>query len=721
MMALAQTISWAVCSMRRSAWWGFSWLTAGVMLAAGGVSFSQDAAQGIEEFPRIRIGGHDSASAVLEQMLVEYSGRKTNCALWDAWLPRSGAWMGVGPEATADPFRQYYQQVFRQRRVTGEGYVDMRQHQGLAHPLGWPFPTWNQAGGIGWHFSLAGDNWSSSVGVKVTGSDGWKVSGADESGIDPARGWQLTPTAPEAILESPPVDFPALVSPFFVVQLHGLEQLPEQGRLELQWTGSEVPSWSEQARVRIPTRSDRQLAGADYLTAKLHEHPLWSGRITGLRLVIRRAEGAPLAVRGLHTAIDSRHPITGSLMVQGVSDLYRWSGNQGFMKRLLPRLRRAIDFSIREFAVDEHAAVLVPWVGHDGRSGIVYVDGTKQLRPGVGVGNNYWDLMPFGHLDCLASIYLYDALVRMVELEELAGRLEDVEPPAADRTAERLGELAERLRSGIQQRFWNAQDGRFVACIDADGQSHDYGYTFLNLEAIYYGVASPEQAAAIFDWLDGQRLIEGDTSTGEDIYFWEFAPRATTKRNIDWYMWAWAAPESIPWGGQVQDGGAVLGFSYHDLMARIRTQGPDAAWSRLQPILAWYQRVVEAGGPRAYYDGSRPGSLQGCGTPGGLGIDCEFYESVLLPQTVLYGFLGVEPTVEGLRIAPRLPSDWPSLEGPRVQFRDWLIDISATADQVTIATERAGRRPLRVQVDQGPWQRRSPAESGGVWVIERGR
>jgi hypothetical protein len=51
----------------------------------------------------------------------------------------------------------------------------------------------------------------------------------------------------------------------------------------------------------------------------------------------------------------------------------------------------------------------------------------------------------------------------------------------------------------------------------------------------------------------------------------------------------------------------------------------------------------------------------GGGPPGGLGIDEEFMESVLVPQVMLYGFLGFEPTAEGwfFRIEPNgaLPDD----------------------------------------------------------------
>ena len=102
---------------------------------------------------------------------------------------------------------------------------------------------------------------------------------------------------------------------------------------------------------------------------------------------------------------------------------------------------------------------------------------------------------------------------------------------------------------------------------DLSGSSYDHGFTFVNLEAIAYGMASEDQAEKILDWLDGKRIVAGDTATGTDTYHWQFTPRATTRRNVETYVWAWSAPEAIEFGGQVQDGGAVLGFSYYDLMA----------------------------------------------------------------------------------------------------------------------------------------------------------
>ncbi|MFO0014444.1 MAG: hypothetical protein ACK553_17055 [Planctomycetota bacterium] len=105
------------------------------------------------------------------------------------------------------------------------------------------------------------------------------------------------------------------------------------------------------------------------------------------------------------------------------------------------------------------------------------------------------------------------------------------------------------------------------------------------------------------------------TSQGRDIDRWRFAPRASTKRNIDTYGWGWSNSESIPWGDQVQDGGAVLGLSYFDLMARLAVLGLDDAWARLKDILAWNREVESEGGYRAYYAKPGRGVLQGAARP----------------------------------------------------------------------------------------------------------
>jgi len=148
--------------------------------------------------------------------------------------------------------------------------------------------------------------------------------------------------------------------------------------------------------------------------------------------------------------------------------------------------------------------------------------------------------------------------------------------------------------------FWNPETQRFNACVDADGKTHDYGFTFLNCER--FTTTSPPANTRATLWLAERgphrdrrhRARPGTSITGA-------SPRAR-QPSATWIgiSGPGTARKGLPWGGQVQDGGAVLGFSYHDLMARVKTLGPDNAWGRLQEILRWFDEVQAAGGYRKY-------------------------------------------------------------------------------------------------------------------------
>jgi len=443
----------------------------------------------------------------------------------------------------------------------------------------------------------------------------------------------------------------------------------------------------------VPVTLSRTEDGMRYANVPMYRHAGYAGVLTRYRLTIEGGAGAKVDLKSLITAIDTRHPITNFHFIRGCADYFGWTRDIPFLRENIGRIRKAMRFALSEFRVREDHCVTVPWVGHDGRSGLVVApDGKKTVRHGLGVGGNYFDLLPFGGRDGQATIYLYDALRHFTALERAIaanpGWAITAEGAVA---AEELATLADAVRKKFQQQFWSAEAGRFAGWIDSEGRSHDYGFTFLNLQAIHYGLASPEQAHSILAWLDGSREVARDTSRGADIYHWRFAPRMTTGRNVETYQWVWSAPETIPWGDQVQDGGAVLGFSYYDLMARLKGRGPDDAWQRLGEILKWFREVQAEGGYRAYYAKPGRGVLQGGGPAGGLGLDQEFMESVLVPQVMLYGFLGLTPEPTGFTIAPRLPKAWPSLTVSRVRLHDHEVEIAAEASgRVTLKTLVSG-------------------------------
>ena len=62
--------------------------------------------------------------------------------------------------------------------------------------------------------------------------------------------------------------------------------------------------------------------------------------------------------------------------------------------------------------------------------------------------------------------------------------------------------MRQQAQKRYNQVFWNDAAGRYVQTIDADGVAHDYGSTYVNLEAASFGLPTKKQAARIFDWLD---------------------------------------------------------------------------------------------------------------------------------------------------------------------------------------------------------------------------
>ena len=90
-------------------------------------------------------------------------------------------------------------------------------------------------------------------------------------------------------------------------------------------------------------------------------------------------------------------------------------------------------------------------------------------------------------------------------------------------------------------------------------------------------------------------------------------------------------------------------------MARLMTAGPDDAARRLSEICAWFDETQAAGGYRAYYSDPARGTMQGGNVPGRTGTRQGVLRSILVPQVMLYGFLGFRPTADGCEIAPRLP------------------------------------------------------------------
>ncbi len=649
------------------------------------------------DFPQYVVPGHDAPMGTLRALFWHhYQTTRPLAPLWDEWLVNATIWPArEGEQRNAS--RNRWAATLASRRINEEGYVHTQQHDGPAHAEGWPFPTWMQAGGIGWHFRPLG---VAGYEAPIVAPDGWQLVGAESQSVN-ERGWLVELTQPLATAQSPPFSMEASRAPW--LRINWWAEGLEGGSCYVEWTTAEHPEFSPSRRVAFaPANTEGVERGPESRTMiPLYRNAEWRGTITGLRIGFENKQPAKVVIHSIHTASDTRHNVNNLNFVRGCHDYFLWTRDVSFLRDQIGRIRRAMRYVETEFQTREKKCIYTTWPGHEGRSGVRWADGQKSILPGEGVGSNYWDLLPFGGYDALATIYYYDALLDLADLEEIIANNREWDIPNESAYAPSdLRKHAAEVKQEYGKRFWNAKTGRF-GTMDLEGKLYDYGFTFLNNEAVCFGIATVPQAESIYRWMAGERIVEGDTSTGADIYHWRFGPRSTTLRNTDYYFWGWSAPEGIAWGDQVQDGGAVLGWTHYDLMMRLNASGPDSAAERLSEIAAWYDDVTAAGGYREYYAADRSrGSLQGGGTAGGLGLDCEFFESVLATQPMLYGFLGFKPTVNGFSIDPQLPADWPALTITNIHLHDYVLTVTANRDG-TIDIEGTGPADRELVVESG--------------------
>lgn len=649
------------------------------------------------------------------------------------YLAISDLWLNDAHDrATGRGIQQTHADHLAAVKLHYSGYVHTHQHFSHAHDYGWPFPFWSQGeyapgspGGVaaGWHFQHQVEGWTGLLlNAQNAGAwfgdaalNGWQLRNLHSDGITEGR-WRLRSDGPMPALTTPEgVTVRADNAPF--IQIRWSWSGPPSGKRPfVEWQREEDTSWCPDRRIEFDRASllpdelegipgiigdsERNEDGLYHTIIDMQQHPQWSGVIKRIRFYL--APGAPpqeFEIDSIFTCYDTRHTSNNPIFIMACAEQFAWTGDVEWLRRQLDRMRLALRFLMHDLGGLEHNHIRVPWCGHDGRTGIGYnKQGERVADPGVGIGENYWDLLPFGWDSMYATSQYYRALIAMADIEEACLTHPDWSP--APRITpfipEELRRHARAVRQEANMLFWNPITERFVASIDCDGIPHDYGFTFLNLEAIWYGIAGPQQSRSIMDWITGRRIIPDDTSTGDDIYHWRFGPRATTRRNTDWYQFVWSGPESIPWGGQVQDGGAVLGFSFYDLWARLKLEGPDDAWNRLCGLLDWDDEAVAAGGYRAYYaDGAQGATLQGGGTAGGLGIDHEFYESSLIPAIIVRGFLGITATPIALHVQPALPEACSHMEAQNMLYRGIRLHIAADrAKDITITLVDTPAMPI---------------------------
>lgn len=370
--------------------------------------------------------------------------------------------------------------------------------------------------------------------------------------------------------------------------------------------------------------------------------------------------------------------------INAVREICVWDGNTSFLSQTDTNTAKTnpvvngIEYSYEDVSkgktVWQKTELAMNYILNDmfGKDGLVILggDNTGDFNS---ASSNYWDNYSFGYKDSYEGMLFIGALASMADLYKMQG---NAEKEAEFRT------LWETARKQYDETYWDAGKGRYISCVTKSGKSLDYGLTFLNTEALYYGAGDKSNADSIFSWIDGERTVQGDTATGAEILDkWVVAPvtntvaiesikeyNPQTKRNQTW----WHAPGAInvfsnaKYGTHCENGGAIFYTTYYELMSRLRYGKTDSAMQRMIAIAREYGK-----------DELKRDPINDYGSAWILGIIGEFPESGLVPTVFIKGFMGVNAAADGLHILPQIPDEYSEMGAKNVYYsnKTWDVEI----------------------------------------------
>ncbi|MBQ9880725.1 MAG: hypothetical protein IJM45_09870 [Clostridia bacterium] len=410
--------------------------------------------------------------------------------------------------------------------------------------------------------------------------------------------------------------------------------------------------------------------------------------------------------------------------VAAVADILRWAGDTSFLDETDGNTYGgdlSVDASLGR-TVYEKCALAMSYAENElyGGSGIITLteksaylaDGVTRFdigADGTPVWNNtgragsspsnYWDNLCFGNQDAYETALYYHALCAMRDIELMRGDAE---------AAAQCEALAAKVKQRFDEVFWNRCTGRYIACVDVDGKRWDPGLTFLNVEALAYGLGDAEKAKRIFSWLDGERIVPTDSLRGKQITdyalflnrncgvgtAWKpmpFAP-ATNTVSIEklsglgepwWHSLDGAITTGFRsnafYGQHLENGGYIFYPVFYELTARGMYLGADSVKRRARELAEVYRFNG--------FDSDVGGWAEG--------LTGEFPESGIVERAFISTLTGVEASVDGLTVRPGVPSGIKTLGVDALRFRGVPIEVTVGADELTLTSESALSGVLR--------------------------
>ncbi len=384
---------------------------------------------------------------------------------------------------------------------------------------------------------------------------------------------------------------------------------------------------------------------------------------------------------------------------------YLWSRDVTFLRKMQPKIEAVMGYMTNTM---------------QGRRGLLTCPGVYTGLSKTSPNVTYMDCYREGGEVTWIEEGDYTALWDMAALEAVLGNRTQAATYAA---------RARRFPAQFHAQLWNPKTRRYAGWKDSGSTLHDYGFTYLNLEALARGLGDASDAYQIFDWLDhgtAQPTAMGGHIGSTDIYQCVVAPRSNTLPipDDDWDFWSVSKSlrsSTMGYGALVEDGGAMLWVNYYDVLARLRWLDADSAWRKFTAMLFRVQ-----GDPLRFTESvRRPTDVYGenyleVGPADGP-------ENGLSGTLPLLGFMGIQPRPDGLYCAPNLPTSLlfltssaihygPSAYDIRVARGRLVADAPAQTFTAGVSFNTVGIRLPALSSSNPRVAVRLQRRSGGVWT-----
>lgn len=167
-------------------------------------------------------------------------------------------------------------------------------------------------------------------------------------------------------------------------------------------------------------------------------------------------------------------------------------------------------------------------VRYNSEDGLVYVLTADNNGTNAGKPSNLFYNYRFGYIDTYNNLVFNAAMNDLAALYTLADDSEK---------AQHYLDIAKKNKEAINEKLFDKRIGRFVGCVDKEGNIHDGGFTVINLMAVSTGVADEEKAQSILSWVEGETTVKADSHQSPNVYNSLASPAFSTVEAVEeWWF-----------------------------------------------------------------------------------------------------------------------------------------------------------------------------------------